>query len=119
MSNTKSKESHPLPSLDAIDARQLMHEALEASQEEDARKDAHRDQVALRFSGLILAQIHKAAEKGKTQVEFFIKDRHLPNEHRQQVIQRITHLLDVRGFNVLSYWQYSVFGSGSILQIEW
>ncbi len=105
--------------MDASAARHLMQESLHASQAREAEYSSLRDDLANQVVESIMRSIEDAASKGMTQVEFKLKDRSIPPEHRYEVIQTVTSELDQRGFNVLTYWRYWFFNSGTIFQIEW
>lgn len=105
--------------LDASIARQIVNQSIAVNRELESQHAALRHALAVKLAASLLAHIGKEAQRSRTQTEYMIRDRVIPAEHREEVLQMVKNSLDSRGFNILTYWQYSVLGSGTIFQIEW
>lgn len=114
-----SNSETQMPELDASVARQLVNQSIAANRELASQHTELRESLAVKFSAEVLAHIAKVAQRGNTQAEYFMRDRWVPVEHRDEVVQLVKNSLDHRGFNILTYWQYSLLGSGTVFQIEW
>ena len=108
-----------LKSLDASSARELVNQSIAQSHDLSVRYRDLQQSLANAYISKILKQIHARAKKGKTDLAYPVRDRWLPSEHRDVVIEIIRYDLDERGFNVLTMHEQSFFGNVTIFKLEW
>ncbi len=104
---------------DVTKAREMAYQVLRSNSSASEDDTEFCVEVAERVDNMILRQIKRAAEHGETGTEFRFKNRGIPKDYLEEVIQIVKLRLDERGFNIISYIQPSFFGSTTVFEIEW